>query len=60
MIVLKVTTFNGEDATEKKRKIHAEHLRQYPEDAGKQVEWHELVIITGVRRHENWGHVVES
>lgn len=60
MIVLKVTTFNGEDATEKKRKIHAKHLRQHPEDARKQVEWLELVIITGVPRHENWERVVEG
>ena len=55
MIVLKVTTFNGESATEQKRNVYAEHLRQHPEDAGKQVEWLEHVIITGVPRSRNWG-----
>lgn len=55
MICLHVITVDGEDATEKKRKIHAEHMRHHPEDVGKGVDWIELVIMTGVSRDENWG-----
>ena len=53
MICLQVIRDDGEDATAEKKRIHAEHLEQHPEDKGKAVDWIELVIKHELPRDES-------